>query len=944
MFLLAFHYRRTVVVPRKEGSSMQPAELGNLLLAPTATPDSAVGHAIIGRDLCWIEADQRFAALFRLPTVLAGRAVAETLPTLEQALLPMLQRVLATGESFSDIEVAASDVLRWMISFYPVRSRTGLVLAIDSTARELPQKRNRASESRIPQAHGISDALFRRLADVSQTGVLIGERNGRVDYMNTALLNLLGYSQADLDVGLNWRSLLLPADADRDAEALATLAGSGISAPYEKEYLTRDGRRVPVRISAVLLESQPISERRAAVFVNDLSTGHQAQALVDTLVQKAPIGLAFVDREFRYQQVNEALAKLNGRSIEAHLGRSVRELFPHVAAQWIECWQQILATGEPVIDLELSYTPPDGAPLYALVSYYPVRANDESILGIGIVVLDITERRRAEQERQELLEREREARARAEQSQALLDGLLANAPVGISFFDTDLRYLMISESLAALNLYPPAAHLGHTVEEMAGYAAPMVIPVMQSVLERGIAQVIEVSHTTPAQPNQIGHWLLTLYPLRRADGSAIGVGGVRVSITDRKRVEERQRYLVEVSRLLADSFDYHTTLNQVAQFMVPHFADWFVIELLNEQQTLDIITIAHTSPDLVAQAREARTRWPIDMASNQSVVRVLRTGTAVHWPEVSDALLAEAARDDEELALMRGMAMQSTMLVPLVTRGQIVGVMSFVSTNPTRRYIHADLVLAEEIARRCAQAIDNARLFQAARDAVAVRDAFLSTAAHELRTPLTTLLGQAQLAQRRLEQHPAVSERERRPVQIVVDQASRLRRMIGEMLDLSRLESGQFSLSNDLVDLADLVMRVVESVQPVFASHQLRTNIIARSQIIGDAMRLEQVLQNLLSNAVKYSPNASVIDIRLDRHGEMARIAIRDYGIGIAADAIPQLFQRFYRAPNTEQQGISGIGVGLYVVQEIIALHHGTVSVESVEGQGSTFTLMLPVV
>ena len=112
--------------------------------------------------------------------------------------------------------------------------------------------------------------------------------------------------------------------------------------------------------------------------------------------------------------------------------------------------------------------------------------------------------------------------------------------------------------------------------------------------------------------------------------------------------------------------------------------------------------------------------------------------------------------------------------------------------------------------------------------------------------------------------------------------------------------------------------------------------------IDGDALRLEQVVQNLLQNAIKYTPGGGTITVRVEQHGQMGCIVVSDPGIGIPAEALPRLFQRFYRAANVEQGGIGGLGIGLYVVKEIVTLHSGTITVESAEGAGSTFTVCLP--
>jgi signal transduction histidine kinase len=223
------------------------------------------------------------------------------------------------------------------------------------------------------------------------------------------------------------------------------------------------------------------------------------------------------------------------------------------------------------------------------------------------------------------------------------------------------------------------------------------------------------------------------------------------------------------------------------------------------------------------------------------------------------------------------------------------------------------------------------------------RDAFLSVAAHELKTPLTALVGQVQLLQRRTQRAGCLNERDQHALQVVRAQADRLTTMVNELLDLSRMESGQLDVVRAPLHLDELVQQVVDELQPTLQRHQIVFTASAQGVAIsGDAARLAQVLRNLLGNAVKYSPDGGPIALSLTTEADAVVIAIRDQGIGIPPEALPLLFERFYRAPNATARHIDGVGVGLFVVKEIVARHGGTIAVTSSVGQGSTFTLRLP--
>jgi signal transduction histidine kinase len=227
--------------------------------------------------------------------------------------------------------------------------------------------------------------------------------------------------------------------------------------------------------------------------------------------------------------------------------------------------------------------------------------------------------------------------------------------------------------------------------------------------------------------------------------------------------------------------------------------------------------------------------------------------------------------------------------------------------------------------------------------AVRLRDQFLSIASHELKTPLTTLLGNTQLLRRRVMREGGLSQRNQQALGVVEQQATRLKKLIEALLDISRIQNGQLTVARQWIDLNALAGRMVREVQPILHQHTIQfIGAGAPLFIEGDELRLEQVLQNIIQNAVKYSPSGGMITVRAAAQNGHACISVSDEGIGIPQESLAHLFQRFYRAENAEAKHISGMGVGLYLVKEIIGLHGGTVEVASSEGVGSTFTVRLP--
>ncbi len=244
-------------------------------------------------------------------------------------------------------------------------------------------------------------------------------------------------------------------------------------------------------------------------------------------------------------------------------------------------------------------------------------------------------------------------------------------------------------------------------------------------------------------------------------------------------------------------------------------------------------------------------------------------------------------------------------------------------------------------AQTLAGALDSTR--RELQTALRARDQFLAVAAHELKTPLTVLLGYSEVLLRRSGQETRLTPRERRALTVIAERAHKLHQLIEDLLDVTRIRTGALVLDMRVVDLNSLLTRLLAELQPALDRHHLELHCADLPlPLQGDERRLEQVFQNLLDNAVKYSPAGGVIRVEAAREETGLVVAIADQGIGIPAAAQALVFERFFRAANAERENISGIGVGLFVVQEIIARHGGSVAVRSAEGRGSTFTVRLP--
>ena len=198
-------------------------------------------------------------------------------------------------------------------------------------------------------------------------------------------------------------------------------------------------------------------------------------------------------------------------------------------------------------------------------------------------------------------------------------------------------------------------------------------------------------------------------------GKRIGMRGVTMDITERRRKQSNENFLAEASTVLSQSFYYKATLSTVARLAVPHFADWCAVDVVDKNGILSRVAVAHVEPEKVAWAREIYERYPPKPDEEEGLYKVLRTGKSEFYPEITDEMLAHGALDAEHLEILRKMNFRSCMLVPLKTQGRILGVLTFVNTTSSRNHTAEDLALAENLANRAALAVENARLFQAER-------------------------------------------------------------------------------------------------------------------------------------------------------------------------------------------------------------------------------------
>lgn len=402
-------------------------------------------------------------------------------------------------------------------------------------------------------------------------------------------------------------------------------------------------------------------------------------------------------------------------------------------------------------------------------------------------------------------------------------------------------------------------------------------------------------------------------------------------ITEQKRIEHEQVFLAEIGAIFASSLDSQRTLTNIARVALREFADFCLIEFADEQGDLRRLEVGTSDPDKAGIA-EALKRFPLDRGRPHLSWAILQSKEPQLTAEVTPETIRAIAQNDEHRRLLEEIAPTSMMGVPLTVHGRLVGALVVASCRPGRRYAAADLHLLEEVGRRAALALENARLYHAAEQAVQARDQVLGIVAHDLRNPLDTILMQATLLRRR------GGEPER-----IERAASRINRLIQDLLDVTCMEAGRLSIDPVRVQAGQVIRESLEAQEALMSSSSLEVELDVTPElpeIWADRDRLLQIFENLIGNAAKFTGTGGRITIGARRREGGVLFWVADTGIGISAADLPHVFDRFWQARKAERRGS---GLGLPIVKGVVEAHGGHVWVESAPGRGSTFYFMVPV-
>src|SRR5215218_7052206 len=404
---------------------------------------------------------------------------------------------------------------------------------------------------------------------------------------------------------------------------------------------------------------------------------------------------AFVRSGYRLTGAESQEVDRHGYTVEEIVGKPIFVLAPPDRYNEISGILEKVRRGEHVDHYETVRLKKDGDRINVSITVSPIIDSVGNIVGASTIARDITERKRAEEA--------------VEQSELLYRTVIEQATENIFLVEVETRCIV--ESNAAFQ-----KTLGYAEEELRNLTLYDIVAADEKSIDMNIQRSLRQMR-----------WFIGERKYRRKDGSLVDVevsasivlhNGrealcvVAHDVTERKKHEEMQRFLAEAGAALSSSLDYRTTLAKLARLAVPYLADWCVVDILKEDGSLDRLAMTHQDQEKVTLARELEERYPPDPDALRGVAQVLRTGQSELVCEIPESLVKEAARDAEHLKILQRLGLKSYMIVPLIARGRTLGTISLVSAESGQGYGPAELELAEELARRAALAVDNARLYR----------------------------------------------------------------------------------------------------------------------------------------------------------------------------------------------------------------------------------------
>ncbi|HEX8210211.1 MAG TPA: ATP-binding protein [Longimicrobium sp.] len=651
------------------------------------------------------------------------------------------------------------------------------------------------------------------------------------------------------------------------------------------------------------------------------------------LFEYAPVPYVVTDEVGVIREANLAACELlgvNGRELR---GKPLVLFIDREEVRDFRTRMSLAASMRARIDeWEVTLAPRGGEPIPAECSVQGVPARAGEPAGMRWMIRDISARR-AEEARAALL-------GETERGRAFLEAVVRQMPEGVLIGEApDGRIVLHNPEVERLFRHPILPEGG------AGYVHPDGRPLAAG--EYPLARVVRDGESIAGEELHYRRgdgtravMRVNGAPVADAEGKTVAGVVTFTDVTEERRRRQADRLLARTSELLASSLESAATLQRIADMVAGSLADYCIVHV-EEGGELRAPGVAHADPRRREIVRGLLRRFPVDPAGEHPAVVCLRTGEARLIPAVDDGMVSAISSGPEHTEMLRDLGLASGMVVPMQARGRTLGAISFGRTANSPPYEEADLEVAQELARRAALAVDNARLYEEAQRASRAREEVLAVVSHDLRNPLNAIvLGTALLDD--FSAGEAWSDRDRQQLRAIRNASQQMAGLIQDLVEVVALESGGAALCPASVTPADLVDGAVEMFREMAVQRGLTlgTSVVPGLPTLwADHSRVLRVLSNLLGNALKFTPAGGLITVAAAPAEGAVRFTVADTGTGIAPEHLPHLFDRYWQVRRGEKEGL---GLGLAIAKGIVEAHGGRIWAESVPGEGATFHFTLP--
>ncbi|HEX2208883.1 MAG TPA: ATP-binding protein [Longimicrobium sp.] len=710
------------------------------------------------------------------------------------------------------------------------------------------------------------------------------------------------------------------------------------------------GRGAPDPLMDEALEELRVTEEELRIQNEQLV---DSQALVEAervryeeLFQLAPDAYLVTDAAGTIAEANHAAAALLKVPASRLRGKPLAVFVPGPARGEFRARMDMAATLGRLDEWE-TWLRPRGADGAVPVSCTVAAVHDAAAGSTGLrwLVRDVTERRRADEDRRALA-REEAAHAGAEHRRAFLETILRQMPVGVLIAEAPHGAIVMHNAEAERILRHPLSGLASIADHAEGGMVhpdgtpyrTEEYPLARALLHGESLDRAEVLYRRG--DGTVATLRLSCAPVRAPDGTVMAAVSTFTDVTEELRSTRTEHFLAEVSEVLSSSLEPREVLQALARACAGTLADYCIVHV-EEGETVRAHGIAHADRAREELVRGVLRRFPIPIDADQPVMRALRTGEAELVAVVDEGALRELCTGPDHHDMVRALGLSSALVVPIRAKGRTLGAISLARTGG-EPYGAAELALAQEVARRAALAVENARLYDQARQAVRARDEVVAVVSHDLRNPLNAVL----IASTVLAEYGGVerlNERDRKQVEVIRRSVEQMTALVQDLLEVSSLESGSVEMNPRPCAPSVLVCAAEEMFRPVAEEKGV---VLTAGDAVdippaqADYGRMLQVFGNLVGNAIKFTPAGGRVEVGAERAVDYVRFWVRDTGPGIEREHLPRLFDRFWQA---RRGGKAGAGLGLAIARSIVEAHGGQIWAESTPGEGSTFHFTLPI-